>query len=72
MHAQRAGNGDPLLLTTYEIVCSAGYEGDTAALVKNFMFTMLDNQDEALEEQGYIPVDGEFKSKLEEAVKALK
>ena len=72
LYAEKEEGQYPLVLTTYEIVCSAGYEGDTAALVKNFMFTMLDNQDEALEEQGYIPVDGEFKSKLEEAVKALK
>lgn len=60
----------PLVLTTYEIVCSAGYEGDTAALVKNFLYTALDNQ-EALADQGYIPVEGEFKEKLEKAVEAL-
>lgn len=72
LYAEKEEGQYPLVLTTYEIVCSAGYEGDTAALVKNFMFTMLDNQDEALEEEGYIPVAGEFKSKLEEAVKALK
>lgn len=72
LYAEKEEGQYPLVLTTYEIVCSAGYEGDTAALVKNFMYTMLDNQGESLEEEGYIPVEGEFKTKLEEAVKALK
>ena len=62
----------PLVLTTYEIVCSAGYDDNTAKLVKNFMYTILDNQNDDLADQGYIPLDGEFKSKLEKAVDALK
>ena len=61
----------PLVLTTYEIVCSAGYDEETAALVKNFLYTILENQGSELEAEGYIPVDGEFKSKLEKAVDAL-
>ena len=60
------------VLTTYEIVCSAGYDDNTAKLVKNFLNTILDNQNDELADQGYIPVDGEFKSKLEESVDALK
>lgn len=72
LYAEKGEGQYPLVLTTYEIVCSAGYEGDTAKLVKNFMYTILENQGDALEEAGYIPVDGEFKTKLEEAVKALK
>lgn len=72
LYAEKEEGQYPLVLTTYEIVCSAGYEGDTADLVKNFMFTMLDKQGDELSEAGYIPVDGEFKTKLEEAVKALK
>lgn len=62
----------PLVLTTYEIVCSAGYDDNTSKLVKNFLNTILDNQNDDLADQGYIPVDGEFKSKLEESVDALK
>lgn len=61
----------PLVLTTYEIVCSAGYDDNTAALVKDFMHTILDNQNEQLEEAGYIPLSGDFKDKLETAVDAL-
>lgn len=66
------GEGEyPLVLTTYEIVCSAGYDENTAKLVKNFMYTILDNQGDDLADQSYIPLDGEFKSKLEESVDAL-
>ena len=71
LYAEKGENQYPLVLTTYEIVCSKGYEGDTAKLVKNLMYTILENQDEKLEEQGYIPVDGDFKKKLETAVDAL-
>lgn len=67
------GEGEyPLVLTTYEIVCSAGYDENTGKLVKNFLYTILDNQNDDLADQGYIPLDGEFKSKLEKAVDALK
>lgn len=71
LYSEKGEGQYPLVLTTYEIVCSKGYDENTAGLVKNFMFTMLDNQNEQLEEAGYIPVDGDFKTKLEEAVKAL-
>lgn len=72
LYASDAEGAYPLVLTTYEIVCSAGYDENVGKLVKNLMYTMLDNQNEDLEGQGYIPVDGEFKDKLTAAVDALK
>ncbi|WP_459612644.1 phosphate ABC transporter substrate-binding protein PstS [Corynebacterium urogenitale] len=71
LYSEKGEGQYPLVLTTYEIVCSAGYDENTAGLVKNFLYTILDNQNEDLENAGYIPVDGDFKAKLEEAVKAL-
>ncbi len=61
----------PLALTTYEIVCSAGYDEETSARVKDFLHTVLDNQNDQLEEAGYIPLAGSFKEKLETAVDAI-
>ncbi|MGO1950646.1 MAG: phosphate ABC transporter substrate-binding protein PstS [Mycobacteriaceae bacterium] len=61
----------PLALTTYEIVCSAGYDEETAGQVKDFLHTILDNQNDQLEEAGYIPLSGSFKEKLETAVDEL-
>lgn len=63
----------PLVLTTYEIVCSAGYDEQTRGLVKNFLKVVLEEgQGPELEELGYIPVQGEFKDKLSAAVDAIK
>ncbi|MDO5030677.1 MAG: phosphate ABC transporter substrate-binding protein PstS [Corynebacterium sp.] len=63
----------PLVLTTYEIVCSAGYDEQTRDLVKNFLKVVLEEgQGQELEDLGYIPVQGEFKDKLSAAVDAIK
>lgn len=62
----------PLVLTTYEIVCSAGYDGQTRDLLKNFLHVVLETgQDERLAELGYIPVEGEFKDRLAAAVDSI-
>ena len=61
----------PLILTTYEIVCSGGYEEDEANLLKDFLMTSLAHQDESLEEAGHIPVTGDLHDRLVEAVKAI-
>jgi phosphate transport system substrate-binding protein len=61
----------PLILTTYEIVCSAGYDETTSAMVKDFLTVALEYQDEGLEELGYIPVTGAHADRLAEAVEAI-
>ena len=61
----------PLILTTYNIVCSAGYDEETSALVKAFFTTVLDHQDDQLASQGFIPVEGAHLDKLKAAVDAL-
>lgn len=67
----------PLILTTYEIVCSdysaSGTEGaDTGAMVKEFLNLALKHQDEGLEEQGFIPVTGTHHERLVAATEAIK
>ncbi len=62
----------PLVLTTYELVCSAGYDDQTRDLVKNFFKIVLESaQNQELEDLGYMPVDGDFKQKLSDAVDAI-
>lgn len=62
----------PLILTTYEIVCSAGYDDQTRDLLKNFLKVVLEEgQGQELQDLGYIPVQGEFKDKLAAAVEAI-
>ncbi|TKW71894.1 MAG: phosphate ABC transporter substrate-binding protein PstS, partial [Staphylococcus hominis] len=50
----------PLVLTTYEIVCSKGYDEETKNMVKDFLTVVLESQDEELADAGFIPVKGEF------------
>ncbi|MDO5730188.1 MAG: phosphate ABC transporter substrate-binding protein PstS [Corynebacterium sphenisci] len=72
LFAMREAGAYPLVLTTYEIVCSAGYDGRTRDLLKNFLHVVLETgQDEALAELGYIPVQGGFKDRLAAAVDSI-
>ncbi len=61
----------PLVLTTYEIVCSKGYDEATKNMVKDFLNIVLESQDAELEDAGFIPVSGEFADKLKAAVDAI-
>lgn len=61
----------PLILTTYEIVCSAGYDEEEAGLVKDYLMNALAHQDEGLEEAGHIPVKGDLYDKLVSAVQEI-
>ena len=70
LFASEAEGAYPLILTTYNIVCSAGYDDETRNLVKDFFTVMLDNQD-AVADRGYIPVTGAHLERLREAVDAL-
>ena len=52
------------MLATYEIVCSKGYDADTAAAVKSFL-TVAANQGQAdLSAAGYVPLPDAFKERL--------
>ncbi|MGD7001373.1 phosphate ABC transporter substrate-binding protein PstS [Corynebacterium halotolerans] len=71
MYAIDAEGAYPLVLTTYEIVCSAGYDEETKNLVKDFLTVALESQDDSLAELGYIPVTGTHHDRLTEAVEAI-
>jgi len=71
LFASNAEGSYPLILTTYEIVCSAGYDETTSAMVKDFLTVALNSQDDGLAELGYIPVTGAHHERLVEAVEAI-
>ena len=61
----------PLVLATYNIVCSKGYDADTAAAVRSFL-TVAANQGQAnLAAAGYVPLPDQFKERLIAAVNAI-
>jgi phosphate transport system substrate-binding protein len=64
----------PLVLATYEIVCSKGYDPDTAAAVRAFLTTAVNNGQTGLSglvEAGYVPLPDKVKERLVTAINAL-
>lgn len=61
----------PLVLATYEIVCSKYPDPATGAAVKAFMQATIGSGQEGLDQYGYIPLPSSFQSKLETAVNAI-
>ncbi|WP_018297394.1 phosphate ABC transporter substrate-binding protein PstS [Corynebacterium lubricantis] len=71
LFSQNQEGSYPLILTTYEIVCSAGYDEETSARVKDFLNVVLQSQDSTLEELGFIPVAGSHAERLQTAIDAI-
>lgn len=62
----------PIVLATYEIVCSKGYkDADVASAVKSFLTVAVNQGQKGLADVGYAPLPAQFKSRLETAIKAL-
>jgi phosphate transport system substrate-binding protein len=71
LYATKDAGVYPLMLATYEIVCSKGYDADTAAGVKSFL-TVSANQGQAnLSGAGYVPLPDAFKQRLLKSVDAI-
>jgi phosphate transport system substrate-binding protein len=71
LYASKEPGSYPLMLATYEIVCSKGYDADTAAAVKSFL-TVSANQGQAnLSAAGYVPLPDSFKERLLKSVNAI-
>ena len=71
LYATKEAGAYPLMLATYEIVCSKGYDADTAAAVKSFL-TVSANQGQAgLSAAGYVPLPDAFKERLLKSVDAI-
>ncbi|MFC3892324.1 phosphate ABC transporter substrate-binding protein PstS [Lentzea rhizosphaerae] len=71
IYGSKAAGAYPLLLATYEIVCSKGYDADTAKAVKAFLTVAATTGQAQLAEAGYVPLPKAFQDKLLTAVKAI-
>jgi phosphate transport system substrate-binding protein len=71
-YATKEAGAYPILLVTYEIVCSKGKDANKAALTKAFLthFASAETQ-KSLEDIGYAPLPAEVQSKVETAIAAL-
>ncbi len=61
----------PIVLATYEIVCSKYADADTGKAVKAFLQSTINGGQEGLADNGYIPIPDSFKTKLTTAVNAM-
>jgi phosphate transport system substrate-binding protein len=61
----------PIVLATYEIVCSKYPDSATGAAVKAFMQATIGDGQQGLDQYGYIPMPSSFESKLAAAVNAI-
>ncbi|MCV7288148.1 phosphate ABC transporter substrate-binding protein PstS [Mycolicibacterium wolinskyi] len=71
LYGTKEAGAYPLVLATYNIVCSKGYDADTAAAVKSFL-TVAANEGQAnLSAAGYVPLPDAFKERLLTSVDAI-
>jgi phosphate transport system substrate-binding protein len=61
----------PIVLATYEIVCSKYTDAATGQGVKSFLTVTIGAGQDGLAQNGYIPIPDSFKSKLTTAVAAI-
>lgn len=66
-----AAGAYPIILPTYEVVCSKYPDAEVAPAVKAFLTVATTEGQAGLEEAGYIPVPDTFKAKLTEAINAI-
>jgi phosphate transport system substrate-binding protein len=71
LYSSKTANSYPLVLAAYELVCSKGYDADTAKAVKAFLTVAATDGQASLADAGYVPLPQEFQDKLLTAIKAI-
>ncbi|MDH6243120.1 phosphate ABC transporter substrate-binding protein PstS [Mycobacterium sp. OTB74] len=61
----------PIVLATYQIVCSKYADGDTSKAVRAFLTSTIGAGQTGLSDNGYIPLPAEFQAKLSTAINAI-
>jgi phosphate transport system substrate-binding protein len=71
IYASNVPGAYPLLLTTYEIVCSKYSNPDVAKALKAFLNTAATTGQQQLSSKGYVPIPQSLQDKVLTAVKAI-
>ena len=71
LYASNTAGAYPLMLATYEIVCSKGYDADTSAAVKSFLSVSANQGQATLSKAGFVPLPDAFKERLLKSVDAI-
>jgi len=60
-----------LVLATYEIVCSKGYDSQTSQAIKSFLTTAANSGQSSISSDGYVPLPDKVKGRLITAINAM-
>ncbi|MFH5207035.1 phosphate ABC transporter substrate-binding protein PstS [Antrihabitans spumae] len=71
IYGSKEAGSYPILLATYEIVCSKGYDAETAAAVKDFLTVSVNEGQAELADVGYAPLPSKFKERVTTAINAI-
>jgi phosphate transport system substrate-binding protein len=71
LYSTKKAGAYPLVLATYEIVCSKGYDPATSAAVKSFLTAAANNGQSGLSAAGYVPLPDKFKQRLIASINAI-
>ncbi|MFD6398123.1 phosphate ABC transporter substrate-binding protein PstS [Nocardia sp. NPDC060249] len=66
-----AAGSYPIVMATYEVVCSKYADAETSKAVKAFLTSAVTNGQSGLTEAGYVPLPDAFKTKLTTAINAI-
>ena len=71
IYGSKAGGAYPIVLATYEVVCSTYADKDTGKAVKAFLTVAINDGQTGLDTNGYAPLPSALKDKLAGAVRAI-
>ncbi|OJZ65020.1 phosphate ABC transporter substrate-binding protein PstS [Mycobacterium paraffinicum] len=71
MYSSQDPRSYPLVLATYEIVCSKGADADTSGAIKSFLTVAAGSGQADLASAGYVPLPDKVKERLVAAINAL-
>jgi phosphate transport system substrate-binding protein len=71
LYSTKAPGAYPLVLATYEIVCSKGYDPATTDAIKSLFTVAANNAQSGLSAEGYVPLPDKFKQRLIAAINAI-
>lgn len=71
MYSGQQPGAYPLVMATYEIVCSKGYDAETSRAIRSFLTVAADNGQADLSSAGYVPLPDKVKERLVTAINAM-
>ncbi|MFL6143980.1 MAG: phosphate ABC transporter substrate-binding protein PstS [Labedaea sp.] len=71
LYASKEAGSYPLVLVTYELVCSKGYDADTGKALKAFLNVASGSGQDNLSKVGYVPLPAELRTKLQSSINAI-